>query len=134
MKYSLDTNTCIAYLNDATSLVAQRMAAQSPSDITVCSVVRAELWYGALRSRNPAQAMSILGSFLIPFQSAPFDDAAAKTYGELRQQLAGKGTPIGPNDLLIAAIAKTKGLKLVTHNIREFTRVSGLMLEDWEVA
>jgi tRNA(fMet)-specific endonuclease VapC len=64
----------------------------------------------------------------------PFDDEASVIYGEIRSQLAQTGTPIGPNDLLIAAIAKVRRLTLVTHNTREFSRVRGLALEDWRSA
>jgi tRNA(fMet)-specific endonuclease VapC len=63
----------------------------------------------------------------------PFDDAAAVVYGEIRAALAQAGTPIGPNDLQIAAIALANDLTLVTHNTREFTRVQGLKLADWEI-
>jgi tRNA(fMet)-specific endonuclease VapC len=62
----------------------------------------------------------------------PFDDRAGEEYAKVRADLAAKGTPIGPNDLLIAAIALANGLTLVTHNTTEFSRVLGLRLEDWE--
>ena len=64
--------------------------------------------------------------------SLPFDDQAASIYGQIRADLAGKGLSIGPNDLMIAAIALAKGVTLVTHNTREFNRVAGLSIEDWE--
>jgi tRNA(fMet)-specific endonuclease VapC len=63
--------------------------------------------------------------------SFPFDDAAAEEYGRLRAALAAQGTPIGPNDMMIAAIALAHDLTLVTHNIREFGRVKNQNLEDW---
>ncbi len=66
------------------------------------------------------------------FVSVPFDDSAAEEYGRIRSQLADLGTPIGPNDLLIAAIALTHGLILVTHNTTEFSRLDGLVIEDWQ--
>ena len=66
------------------------------------------------------------------FDSLPFDDAAAEAYGRLRAELARRGMPIGPNDLMIAAIALAYGFTLVTHNTSEFSRVPGLRLEDWE--
>jgi tRNA(fMet)-specific endonuclease VapC len=65
--------------------------------------------------------------------SLPFDGVVAETYGRIRVQLEALGTPIGPNDLQIAAIALANNLILVTHNTREFSRVSGLRYEDWEV-
>ncbi|MDZ7696616.1 MAG: PIN domain-containing protein [Deltaproteobacteria bacterium] len=64
--------------------------------------------------------------------SVPFDDEAARKYGEIRSDLARKGTPIGPNDLMIAAIALAHESVLITHNTREFKRVVGLKVEDWE--
>ena len=73
-----------------------------------------------------------LSTFFEPYESLPFDDAAAAEYGRIRAQLAAAGTPIGPNDLMIAAIARDRQLTLVTHNTREFSRVSGLLMEDWE--
>ncbi len=66
------------------------------------------------------------------FPSAPFDDASAEAYGRLRADLAAEGMLIGPNDLMIAAIALTHGLIVVTHNTAEFSRVAGLTLEDWQ--
>jgi tRNA(fMet)-specific endonuclease VapC len=66
-------------------------------------------------------------------RSLPFDDAAAEEYGQLRAYLANQGTPIGPNDTMIAAIALANGLTLVTHNTAEFSRVPGLMIKDWQI-
>ncbi len=63
----------------------------------------------------------------------PLDDQFAVIYGQIRAQLAASGTPIVPNDLLIASIALANNLILVTHNTREFSRVEGLRLEDWEI-
>ena len=64
--------------------------------------------------------------------SLPFDDRAAEEYGKVRSHLAVLGTPIGPNDLMIAAIALANHMTLVTHNTAEFSRVPGLTLEDWQ--
>jgi len=132
MRYLLDTNACITYLNDPASSVAVHLQRLIPSDIAVCSVVRAELYFGALRSRAPARSTASVRAFLSPFQSVSFDDAAAESYASIRADLTAKGTMIGPNDLLIAAIALSRHVTLVTHNTREFNRVNGLDLEDWE--
>jgi tRNA(fMet)-specific endonuclease VapC len=103
-----------------------------PSEIKLCSVVKAELWYGAERSTSAAVVKTRLTAFFAPYESFPFDDAAAVEYGRIRAQLAGAGTPIGPNDLMIAAIARERGLTLVMHYTREFSRIPGLSIEDRE--
>ncbi len=134
MKYLLDTNTCVHFLRHGTaSPVAARLAGVSPGDIALCSVVVAEMLFGALRSRDVARNLVQVRSFVAGFRSLPFDDLAADEYAVVRADLAAKGTPIGPNDLLIAATALANRLTLVTHNTAEFSRVAGLTLEDWQV-
>ena len=132
MTYLLDTNTCIRYLNDAQSRVASRLAALPRTEIVLCDVVRFELYYGAYRSTRRERNLQLLATFFNGFTSLPSDGRAADIGGRIRTDLASQGTPIGPNDLLIAAIALANDLTLVTHNIREFGRVEGLTLEDWE--
>ncbi len=133
MRYLLDTNTCIRYLNGRAPSIRQRLAAVRRDDVVVCSPVKAELFYGAARSRDPSRSLQRQLAFLNGFVSLPFDDQAAWVYGRIRADLAARGTPIGPNDLLIAAIALAYNVTLVTHNTSEFGRVAGLLLEDWEV-
>jgi tRNA(fMet)-specific endonuclease VapC len=128
----LDSNTCIQFLNGRSASVERRLRGTKPSEIKLCSIVKAELWYGAARSNDSPMVMSRLTTFFAPYESFPFDDAAAAEYGRIRGMLAQAGTPIGPNDLMIAAIARGRGLTLVTHNVREFSRVPGLSVEDWE--
>ncbi|MBF2017828.1 MAG: type II toxin-antitoxin system VapC family toxin [Rivularia sp. T60_A2020_040] len=132
MIYLLDTNACIVYLNRPMSSVQKRLQSLSSRDIAVCSVVKAELFYGAMRSNNPQRTLVLQSAFLNNFVSLPFDDNAATIYGRIRASLAASGTPIGPYDLQIAAIALANNLILVTHNVREFSRVNGLHIEDWE--
>lgn len=132
MTYLLDTNVCIRYMNGRAPAVLQHLQALQPTDIVVCAVVKAELFYGAHRSHNPERSLAIQRQFLQPYRSLPFDDAAAEIAGQLRAQLASSGTPIGPHDLQIAAIALANGCTLVTHNVREFGRVPDLSIEDWE--
>jgi tRNA(fMet)-specific endonuclease VapC len=132
MTYLLDTNVCIAYLNGRSSNVVQRLRGVSPSEIAVCSVVKAELFFGAMRSRNAAGTLARQRAFLEQFVSFPFDDRAAEFYASIRATLVVRGTPIGPNDLLIAAIARAHNLTLVTANVREFGRIEGLQIENWE--
>ncbi|MBD2579164.1 type II toxin-antitoxin system VapC family toxin [Oscillatoria sp. FACHB-1406] len=133
MSYLLDTNTCIQYLVRRSSSIATRMAAQSRSEIFLCDVVKAELYYGAYKSTRRNNNLVLFEEFFNEFMSLPFDGKAAKIYGEIRMELESRGIPIGPYDLQIAAIALSNNLTLVTHNVREFSRVVGLRWEDWEV-
>jgi tRNA(fMet)-specific endonuclease VapC len=133
MKYLLDTNVCIIYLKGRNLNLKLRLDAVPIDEIVVCSVVKAELCYGAMKSANPERSFTLQQVFLNQFVSLPFDDLAATTFGTVRAQLEVRGTPIGAYDLQIAAIALSNNLTLVTHNTREFERVDGLQIEDWEV-
>jgi len=129
----LDTNSCVDHLRRGhASNITARLAAASAGSVVLCSVVVAELLYGAHRSARQQQTLGQVHVFCRQFQSLPFDDFAADEYGRIRAYLAGSGTMIGPNDLLIASIALANGLILVTHNTSEFGRVPGLKLEDWQ--
>jgi len=128
----LDTNTCIHFLNGSSKAVADQMRSRPPSEIVLCSIVKAELLYGARHSRRIEDNLRLLDHFFTPLASLPFDDRCAEEYGLIRAQLAAQGSLIGPNDLMIAAIARAHDTTLVTHNIREFSRVAGLRLTDWE--
>jgi tRNA(fMet)-specific endonuclease VapC len=128
----LDTNTCVQILRHGAATPAKtRLDAATPGEVVLCSVVVAELLFGALRSQDVARNLADVRAFAAGFQSFDFNAAAAEDYARVRADLAAKGTPIGPNDLLIAAIALANGLTLITHNTAEFSRVVGLSLEDW---
>jgi tRNA(fMet)-specific endonuclease VapC len=131
VRFLLDTNTCIALLNGTSAAVATRFSAASPATLAVCSVVRAELAYGARKSQRTAEVLARVEAFLEPLPSLPFDDRAADHYGMIRADLERTGTPIGANDLMIAAIARARDLVVVTRNTREFARVVGLRVADW---
>jgi len=131
MIYLLDTNAWIAYLNDRNSTVARRLATVHPKDVFTCQIVKAELFYGACKSSRREQDIALVQHFFDQFDSLSFNDQAVDTYGRIRTELATRGTPIGPNDLIIAAIAIAHNATLVTNNTREFNRVSGLLVEDW---
>ncbi len=132
--YLLETNACIRILNGSSVPLIARLRRHAPADIRVSSVTRAELIFGARRSARVAENLQLLASFFAPLVTLPFDDACAEAYGAMRAVLAAAGRPIGPNDLLIAATALAHDLTLVTHNLREFSRVAGLKIEDWEDA
>jgi tRNA(fMet)-specific endonuclease VapC len=132
MTWLLDTNACIRYLNGRSPKLRSRLDATDPADIRVCSIVKAELYFGAAQTTDPVKTLANQRLFLSRFPSLPFDDSAAEVYGEIRSDLTGRGLMIGPNDLMIAAICRANSVTLVTHNIGEFGRVSGLMIDDWE--
>ena len=131
MKYMLDTNIVAFAKNNRPEIVLERMGQFEPEDLCVSSITLAELEYGVFNSSNPDRNQLALTLFLANTEVVPFGDDAAVEYGRIRADLRRKGTPIGANDLLIAAHAKALGMTLVTNNTREFSRVEGLMLEDW---
>lgn len=130
--YLLDTNACIRVLNDSSPRLIDRLRQHRPSELRLCSVVKAELLFGARKSGDPARNLRVLRRLFEPLVSLPLDDASAEACGTIRSELERSGIPIGANDLLIAASAVAHDAVLVTHNVREFSRVPGLSLEDWE--
>ncbi|MCC7126701.1 MAG: type II toxin-antitoxin system VapC family toxin [Acidobacteria bacterium] len=130
MRYLLDANAVIALLNDTTSPIARRIRRYKPRDIGVPAVVIHELYYGAYKSQRVEQNVARVDGLQFPVLE--FDQEDARQAGEIRAQLASKGTPIGPYDVLIAGQARARRLTLVTHNTTEFARVSGLKVEDWK--
>ena len=132
MTYLLDTNVCIKYLNGQSDKIVKKISSLSPDDIVICSVVRAELFAGAYKSKSFKKTYDKLINFLKVFPSMPFDDEASDIFGNIRAQLEKKGEPLGPFDLQIASIALLNNLILVTHNTKEFSRIKKLKIEDWE--
>jgi tRNA(fMet)-specific endonuclease VapC len=134
--YLLDSNAWIAIFRGKSSHLIAEVKRRSQDEIAICPVVIAELWYGACRSLAPHRAgnQALIDGLRTTYFSLPFTDKAATDSAELRAELAAAGLPIGPYDLLIAAIARTHGATLVTHNTAEFARVSGLSIEDWQVS
>ena len=133
MKYLLDTNVCVTFLNHRNALLDQRYLAVPAQDKIICSIVRAELLYGAFKSQRQPNSLLQMETFLAGHPNLDFDAPAARFYGELRADLEKKGTPIGAYDMQIAAIALANNLIIVTHNVSEFRRVPNLLWEDWEV-
>jgi len=101
-------------------------------EIGISVIVQAEMFAGSAKSQTPIRSRQIQQEFFKRFTIIPFDEKLALVYGDIRATLEKKGTPIGGNDLLIASTALANDLILVTHNTREFGRVDGLKLEDWE--
>lgn len=131
MRYLLDTSVCVPLINCADDRLRDRLLAESPASVLLSSVVKAELHFGARKSRRVAENLDRVDRFCRPFESLPFDDAAALSYGSIRAQLEREGRPVGANDLLIAATALAADVTLVTRNLEEFRRIPGLRVEAW---
>lgn len=129
--YLLDTNVCIALLK-GDPVAAGHLSRCDPAEICVSTIVRAELSYGARQSAQVTRNLTVLAAFLAPLRSVTFDEAAAEEYGLIRASLERAGQPIGPNGLLIAAIARAHDFTVVTRNFREFSRVAGLRVAVWD--
>ena len=130
MRYLLDTNACIAFFKNNLKVVS-KIEKVGLENILLCSPVKAELWYGACKSERIATNQALLRDFFMQLNSLPFDDNVIEHYGEIRAILTKASTPIGANDLLIAAIAKAHQVTVVTNNLREFLRGPHLQVEDW---
>lgn len=128
--YLLDTNTIIAALKGAPSVLS-RLAGLAPSRVHLSSVVLGELLTGAEKSEQSAGRRAALTELTEQMPAVPFDHEAAEHYARIRSALERKGQSIGPMDLMIAAQAASRGLIMVTDNLREFRRAPGLTCENW---
>jgi tRNA(fMet)-specific endonuclease VapC len=131
MKYLLDTNICVLLIRQKSPQVLAKLTSYAITDVSISTITVAELQYGVQKSTKPTQNQQALNQFLIPLTILPFDDGAAIHYGRIRAYLEVQGLPIGALDTLIAAQAIHYNLILVTNNVREFSRVHGLNIEDW---
>lgn len=127
----LDTNAVISLVARRSDALLQRVEASEPGSLGVSSVVAHELYFGAYRSEKVAFNLETLRLLFTDLAILDFDREDARVAGEIRADLKRRGTPIGPYDTLIAGQAKARGLTLVTNNTGEFSRVAGLMIEDW---
>jgi len=131
MKYMLDTDICIYVIKKKPDRVLAALHAGVQEGIAISAITLAELEYGVEASEHVEKNTLALNQFLSIMSILPFEDKAAVEYGKIHADLRRKGMLIGSMDMLIAAHAKSKGLILVTNNIREFERVEGLKLENW---
>lgn len=131
MHYYLDTNICIYYLKGLYPALQDKLHNYYVSEIKIPSIVKAELLYGAKKSKKKEDNTSKVEQFLLPFEVIAFDDKAATKYAEIRAEMTVAGNPIGPNDLIIAATVITNNGTLITNNENEFSRVNSLMIENW---
>jgi tRNA(fMet)-specific endonuclease VapC len=128
----LDSNT-ISYYFRGDPHVVPRLQAVRPAELGVPAIVEYELRYGLLRlpPETGAPRLAALAQLLRPLQKLPFDHQCAEHAARIRASLEASGTPIGPHDVLIAATALRHGARLVTRNVREFSRVPELLWVNW---
>ena len=131
MSYFLDTNTCIYFLKGTYENILIKVLSFNPSDIKISAIVQAELLYGVEKSVKRNENMTKLASFLLPFDIIPFDNNCANYYSKVKMELEKLGTPIGPNDLMIASTVLAQNGILVTNNVKEFSRIPKLNIENW---
>ena len=131
MAYYLDTNICIYYLKGLYPALPEKLYAHQVSEIKIASIVKAELLYGAARSKKQVDNTKHVEQFLLPFEVVSFDDQSAQIYARIRSGLVARGLPIGPNDLILAATVLARKGILITNNVKEFKRVPGLQIENW---
>lgn len=131
MKLIIDTNICIYIIKRRPEAVLKHFLAYEVGDIGISSITLSELRYGAAKSKYREKNTKALDEFIIPLEIVPFDEQAALAYGDIRSALEKVGMPIGSMDMLIAAQAVSRGVTLITNNIREFSRIPGLTIIDW---
>jgi len=130
MRYLLDTNIISDLIKHPSGKAAQRIRTLAPNTIFTSIIVAGELQYGGSKKQS-ARLHQRIHDILNALTVLPLESACAETYGAIRAELEKKGTPIGANDLWIAAHALVTDMTLVTHNMQEFTRIKGLKVENW---
>lgn len=131
MIYLLDTNICIAIIKKCPLEVKNKMIRTALGEVAISSIVLAELWYGIELSKKQIENKAALNDFLQYVVVMDWPKSAGIEYGKIRALLKKMGTPIGANDLLIAAHALALNAILISDNTREFSRIPGLKLENW---
>jgi tRNA(fMet)-specific endonuclease VapC len=131
MRYLLDTNICIYIIKNKPPQVLAKFQTLNIDDLAISSITVAELEYGVYKSQRQEQNKIALSQFLIPLETLPFDERATQAYGKIRAGLESQGIVIGSMDMLIASQAISLELILVTNNVRELSRIPGLVLENW---
>jgi tRNA(fMet)-specific endonuclease VapC len=131
VKLLLDTNICIALMNGNEPELHRRVRVRPFHDFSICSIVLEELFFGAFKSNRPAENQARVEKFSEFYDCLTFDEKAARKHAFLRMDLKKKGKPVGHNDLMIASIAISSQLTLITRNVREFSRIPGLYMEEW---
>jgi tRNA(fMet)-specific endonuclease VapC len=130
LAYMLDTNICIYVMKTYPPALRDKFNALA-DQLCISSITLGELHYGAEKSGRHKDNLLAIGNFVARLQVLPFAEKAAAHYGQLRAELERAGTPCGSHDMQIAAHARSEGLIVVTNNIREFSRMPGMRVENW---
>lgn len=130
LKYMLDTNIVIYTIKNKPEAVRKAFETHY-GQMCISTITLMELIYGAEKSSNPERNLRDIEGFAARLDVLPYDDEAASHSGQLRAELVKAGKPIGPYDQMIAGHARSRGLILVTNNVKEFERVAGLRLDNW---
>lgn len=130
LRYLLDTNILSDLIRHPQGRVAQQIASRGEASVCSSTIVACELRFGAEKAASKSLSERV-DRILSALDVLPMEPPADRHYGDIRQRLARQGTPIGPNDLLIAAHARSLDLTVVTDNVREFSRVPDLRIENW---
>lgn len=131
MRYMLDTNICIYAIKHKPEAVIKRLSKLRPEEVCISSITYSELMHGVEKSQAVERNRIALLLLLSNIEIIDFGTLAAESYGRIRADLERKGTPIGVMDMMIAGHAMSLGYTVVTNNVREFTRVVGLPVENW---
>lgn len=131
MRYMLDTNICIYAIKHKPEAVLQRLKSVDPEDVCISVITYAELIHGVEKSAAVEKNRLALAMLLANIEILNFGTNAADCYGKIRADLEKKGTPIGPLDMMIAGHAQSLGYAVVTNNVKEFSRISNLTIENW---
>jgi tRNA(fMet)-specific endonuclease VapC len=129
--WMLDTDICIALIKRQPPELIAKLKKHKPGEVAISSITLAELHFGVSKSAQPEKNRAALDQFLLPLEVLSFDDISAECYGNVRATLESAGTPIGPLDTLIASHALSISATVVTNNVREFSRVRGLRVQNW---
>ncbi len=130
IRYMLDTDICIYTIKNRPLELRDRFN-QEAAHICMSAVTLAELMFGAEKSSQTERNLSVVENFSARMPVLPFGEKASAHFGEIRAVLERKGESIGPYDLMIAGHARSEGLVVVSNNIKEFSRVEGLRIENW---
>ena len=130
IKYLLDTNIIIYAIKNRPIVVRDKFN-QHVGQMAISTVTIGELMYGVERSAQPEKNLADVEGLIARLEVIDFDQSSAEHFGDIRASLLRTGQPIGPYDMMLAGHARSRGLILVTNNVKEFERVAGLRIENW---